>query len=74
MLTIYIILILAFITICKQFHSLFLKDAEFAPKKSKYSLDLFVEPIIRGFNAFKYKKFNKIYDIKDNSHESCNHN
>tara|TARA_A100001015_G_scaffold280527_1_gene342826 strand:+ start:564 stop:782 length:219 start_codon:yes stop_codon:yes gene_type:complete len=71
MLTIYILLILAFITLCKNFHSIFYKDAEFAPKKSNYILDLYVEPIVRGFNAFKYRNLNKIYDIKDDGHEMC---
>lgn len=71
MLTIYLLLLIAFALICSEFYKLFLKDTEFGSSKSKYNLDLYVEPFIRSFNAFKYKNYNKIYDIKSNESEMC---
>ena len=56
MLTIYILILLAFLIIYKIFHNTFFKKSTIGNKN--YKLDLFVEPIIRVFNAFKYNNFN----------------
>lgn len=68
MLIIYILLIVAFINICQNFHSIFYKNAHFG--SNDYNLDLFVQPITRVFNAFKYKKYNSKYKIKSSKHEN----
>ena len=61
MLTVYVLLLIALFIICKIFHKTFLSDTRIG--SDNYKLDMYVEPILRVFNAFKYKDHNEKYNI-----------
>ena len=65
MLIVYILILVLLIANLKSFTGVFLKNGFNNSKSNKYlSLNTFVEPITRSFNAFKYKDFNSIHGIK----------
>ena len=65
MLIVYILILVLLIANLKSFISVFLKNGFNNSKGKKHlSLNTFVEPITRSFNAFKYKDFNSIQGIK----------
>lgn len=65
MLIVYILILVLLIANLKSFISVFFKNGFNNSEGNKYlSLNTFVEPITRSFNAFKYKDFNSIHGIK----------
>ena len=65
MLLVYLLILVLLIANLSKFVSIFdFKLINGDPESHKYmSLDTFVEPVIRVFNAFKYKNFNEKYNI-----------
>ena len=60
MLIVYIIILTLFIANINKFIKIFLKNGFV---NSNFKLNTFVEPILRVFNAYKYKKYDIIYHI-----------
>ena len=64
MLTVYVLLLIALFIICKIFHKTFFNNTKIG--SDNYTLDSYVEPITRVFNALKYKDYNEKYNVKLN--------
>jgi hypothetical protein len=60
MLIVYIIILTLFIANIKKFIEIFLKNGFV---NSNFKLNTFVEPILRVFDAYKYKTYDIKYDI-----------
>ena len=64
MLIVYILILVLLIANFKSFSGIFFKNGFNSKGNGYLSLNTFVEPIMRTFNAFTYKEFNSIHDIK----------